>query len=48
MESDEGAGGLEEIVENLEQVGGGAAGVRIFLQICGPFGVSLWCRDMGG
>ena len=48
MESEEGAGGLEENVKDPEKGGGEAAGVQIFLQIHRPVGVALWCRDVGG
>ena len=41
-------GGLEENIEDPEQGGGEAAGLRIFLQNRRPVGVALRCGDVGG
>ena len=39
---------MEEDDDDTEQVGGEAAGVRLFIQIRHTVSVSLWCGDIGG
>ena len=40
-------GGLEDNSKDTEQGGGDAVSAWIFLQIRCPFGVDLWCGDVG-
>ena len=46
-ESDKGAVGLKKNYKDLDQGGGEAAGVPIFLQIHRPVCVALRCGDVG-
>ena len=48
LESGEGVGVVEEDNSDPQQVGGEAAGVRLFLQRRCSVSVTLWYGDMGG